>query len=55
MNDLKKEPVPELLCFRKPSKGANNGMYKITIPFKYMLVKETAAFYCYTFVGMKYE
>ena len=47
-------PIPELICTKKPSKGNNDGEYLVKIPFKYMLVTETAASYAYKFIGIKY-
>ncbi len=53
----KKEPVPSLSCTKKADKGCNNGMYKVTIPLKYMVAayEKPAAFFEFRFVGMLEE
>lgn len=45
--------VPELVCLKRPSDSANDGIYVVRIPFKYMLVKDMATWYEYRFIGMK--
>lgn len=51
------EPIPELKCIKKPSKGCNDGFYEVVIPLKYMVdaYKVPAAFFVFKFVGLRYD
>jgi hypothetical protein len=47
--------MPELVCLQRPSDCANDGVYVVRIPFKYMLVKDMATWYEYRFIGLKFQ
>ena len=50
------EPTPQLVCTKLPTSIRNNdAIYRVRIPFKYMLLNQTAAWYEFRFIGMRYE
>lgn len=57
MKKVKPEPIPILVCTKKPTKGKNDGYYTVSIPLKYMIAayEKPAAFFVFKFVGLKEE
>lgn len=49
------DPIPQLLCIKKPTKGKNDGVYSVKIPLKHMVsaYENPAAFFVFNFIGIK--
>ena len=51
------DPIPQLSCVQMPHSGANDGIYEVSIPLKYMVAayERPAAYFVFKFVGLRME